>query len=179
MEQKCYRQWNIPGLKNIVGRPVTLNEPTIDLETLKNKFIGNDELQKCNSLNEVYSKFGNPFGIGISVFFIDNVIKLVFNNNTIDIADDTRIKSVEHILDVLESGYPVLIRVNNAIYHEDTNRAEGHYITILGFSNGMAHIFDTSIANEIIIPIERLLKASISNENTIFVWNTNPNIRKK
>ena len=179
MEQKGYRQWNIPGLKNAAGRPVTLNEPTVNLETLKNKFTGNNELQKCNSLNEVYSKFGNPFGIGISAFFIDNVIKLVFNDNNIDIADDTRIKSVEHILEVLESGYPILMRVNNAIYHDDPNRGEGHYVTVLGFSNGMAYIFDTSIENEVIIPIERLLKASIANVNTIFVWNTNPNIRKK
>lgn len=179
MEQKGYRQWNIPELKNAAGRPVTLNEPTVNLENLKNKFADNDELQKCSSLNEVYSKFGNPFGIGISAFFIDNVIKLVFDDTDINIADDTRIKSVAHMLEVLESGYPILMRVNNAIYHDDPNRGEGHYVTVLGFSNGMAHVFDTSIENEVIIPIERLLKASIANANTIFVWNTNPNIIKK
>lgn len=169
MEKKGYRQWYIDELKDL-----TLTESKLTLETLKLKFKSNKDIQACESMDDFYLNFGYPKGIGISAFFLDNIIKLISNNNNLIIANDTRIKSTNQMLDNLNSGYPIPIRVDNQIYQNDPNLSGGHYIILLGFSYGLAHIFDTNIENKVLIPTERFLKAAIVDPNKIFIWNINP-----
>ena len=169
MEKKGYRQWYIYDLKD-----VTLTESKITLENLKINFKSNKDIQICKSLDDVYFNFGYPKGIGISAFFLDNIINLISDKKNLLIADDTRIKSIEQMLDNLNSGYPIPLRVDNKIYQNNPNLSGGHYIILLGFSHGLAHIFDTSIFNKVLIPTKRLLKATIENPDKIFIWNINP-----
>lgn len=132
-----YRMWK---LKN---RSRAMSFPTIDLEQIKATFPDDPEIQACNTLEELYKVAGEPWGIGGSVYYIDNLIHLILNDDS----TATRITSVEAILQNLKNGIPVPCRVQNSTYHNDPNRKEGHYVTWFAIRNGNAIIADSNYGN--------------------------------
>lgn len=163
IEQKGYRQWKL------TKRSKTLSMPNIDFDSLKNAFPNDEEIQNCKSLREIFEIAGDPSGIGGSMFFIDNLIKELCNDTNVE----TRIQTVEKILANLSVGIPVPMRVQNSIYHNDSSRAEGHYVTLFGIINGTAIVVDSSYDKNSgirCLPVKQLFAAMLGNENLICAW---------
>lgn len=182
IEQKHYRLWRL------ANRDKTLTMPIISFKGLKSEFPNDEMINSCKTLDEIYSIAGNPIGIGGSMFFIDNLILCICSWLGISIdelklklklysdsAYDTRIYNVEGLIDNLEMGCPIPLRVNNSIYLNNPNLEGGHYITLYGFVNGTAIVVDSNIdstAGVKRLPIEQLFRAMIANPSLTCAWNT-------
>lgn len=164
---KGYRLWKLSG------RSKTLCSPISSVEYLHKEFPNDMEIQSSKTLEAIYKVAGTPVGIGGSMFFLDNLIASV-HNDTVDIANDTRIHSVNQIIDNLNHGFPVPLRVNNAAYHCNPCLSEGHYITLYALNDGMATVVDTTVEKDsgiCIIPAMRLFNAMVADEKLICAWN--------
>lgn len=163
IEEKGYRIWKFS--KN----PKSLNLPDLNLKEIKKRFSADDPIQYCKSLKEVYQLYGQPVGIGGSMFLIDNIIRLLSNKPTIC---ETRIQTVNKIFLNLSHGIPVPLRVENSIYHKDLSKVEGHYVTLFGIDNGMAIVVDSSFepSGVNILPAKQLFEAMLGNEKLICAW---------
>lgn len=169
IEDKGYRLWKLKNRK----QTLTMAHP--DLEKIKSAFPDDAEIQACKSLEEIYEVAGEPEGIGGSAFLIDTLIKYIGpHNNHLSIAYDTRVRSFDKLLDNLKNGYPVPLRVQNSIYHNDTKRIGGHYVTLFGIKNGQAIVVDSSLSKTAgvrILPVRQLLDAvTFTNPGLVFVW---------
>lgn len=183
IEEKHYRLWKL------ANRDKTLSMPTISLEELKAEFPDDEPIQSCNSLDEVYSVAGNPVGIGGSMFFLDNLIYLVCRWNDIDVVKPysgssygTRIYNVDSLLENLEMGCPIPLRVENSVYLNDSSLKGGHYITLYGFNSGTAIVVDSNIDSNAGIkelPIKQLFDAMIANPNLVCAWNPSTVLLRK
>lgn len=164
--KKGYRAWKF---KNYPG---TFTSPTIDPEEVKAHFEGKLDLTCCDTKEDLIEKLGEPVGIGGSMYLIDNVIAYLngeeFNTREKPV-EHTRLISVEGILTNISSGLYVPMRVNNAIYHNDPERKEGHYVTLYGVQDGTALVWDSSIG-EVQLPFRRLMNAAVADKNLIAVW---------
>ena len=166
-ENKGYRMWKL------AHRTTTLNDSYPSLEYFKEVFKKDEDIQNCHTVEEVYQTAGMPVGIGGSMFFIDNLIANI-SNSQIQVGFHTRLHSIEEIIDNLKAGYPVPVRVNNAIYLNDPSKKEGHYVMLFGFEYGNAIIVDTShdkSSGVLKIPVWRLFKAMTADDNLICAWN--------
>ena len=169
IENKGYRLWKLKNRK----KQLSMAHP--DLEKLKMAFPEDAEIQSCKTLEEVYEVAGEPDGIGGSAFAIDAIIKcLAPHNNELSIGYDTRVRSFDKLLANLEKGYPVPLRVQNSVYHNDSNRVGGHYVTLFGIKNGKAIVVDSSFtetAGVRMLPVKQLLDAvTFANPSLVFVW---------
>lgn len=178
VETKGYRMWKLEKI------PKALNIANPTVETLKEIFHDNNDICACNTLEEIYSIAGHPVGIGGSAFFLDYLIAQPFEvADTSDsfqmpvlIGSNTRVLSIEQIVENLEAGFPVPIRVENSIYMNDPSKKQGHYITLFGFENGEAIVVDSSYdscAGVRRIPVTQLFRAILANDNLIGAWNCN------
>lgn len=162
--QKGYRSW---GFKKYLKKYFT--SPNIDINEVKAKF-GDDipAVNDCKTVEELEEILGEVTGIGGSAFLLDNIISMLSAKELKPVAD-TRITSMDKVLENLKNGIMVPLRVKNAIYLDDPKKADGHYIILVGISNGTAILIDSSIGiNK--VPAERLFKAVIENERLISVW---------
>lgn len=156
--KKGYRSWQFPKLKGAI------TSPTVDLDAVKRRHPENEEVQTCKDEKDLISKFGNPVGIGTSFFFIDNLIKLISCKQDIQIANETRVHSVEQFFSELEKGYCLLVRVWNSSYRDNKAREGGHYILVLGIKEGSAIIVDSDMEETLgiyKIPVEQLVHSII------------------
>lgn len=167
-ETKGYRLWKL------ANRSTTLSMATPSVREIKKAFPQDEEIQRCTTLEQIYTIAGNPVGIGGSMYFIDNIISQA-SNNKMSVGFDTRLRSVKEIVQNLEDGFYVPVRVENSIYHNDPTRKEGHYVTIVGLNGSTATVLDSSYdehggVRE--IPIMRLFAAMTAKEGLVCAWNT-------
>lgn len=156
--EKGYRSWQFPKLKG------GITSPTVSLEAVKRRHPDNEEVNQCKTEKDLISKFGNPVGIGTSFFFIDNLIKLISCKREIQIADETRVHSIEQFFSELEKGYCLLVRVWNSTYHDDKTREGGHYVLVTGIEEGYAVIVDSDMEKTLgiyKIPVKQLIGSII------------------
>lgn len=165
IEDKGYRMWKLYKTKK------TLNCPKAEYTILKKILADDARIQDCNTLEDIFDVFGEPVGIGGSSFLIDSILESI-SSKPIKVYDDTRIKTIDELISNLSMGIPVPIRVQNSIYHNDSSRAEGHYVTLFGMANGTAVVVDSSWESGIrFMPVKQLFTAMIKNENLICAWN--------
>lgn len=169
IETKGYRQWKLANNKK------TLTIPSAEVSEIKKLFPAEDPIQNCETIEDVYKLYGSPVGIGGSMFLIDNIIDMIAKK-PVEIYKDTRIYSVNKILQNLENDIMVPVRVNNSIYHNDPSKTEGHYVILAGILEGKAIIIDSSCEpNGInVIPTSQLFKAMLHDENLICAWDLSP-----
>ena len=166
IEDKGYRMWKLAKTKK------TLNCPKADYNVLKKILADDVRIKECNNLNDIFKAFGDPEGIGGSMFLIDSIIESI-SSETIKVFDDTRIKNINQLITNLKNGIPVPIRVQNSIYHDDPTRAEGHYVILFGITSGTAIIVDSSWDEGIrFMPAQQLISSvTDGNESLICAWN--------
>ena len=170
---KGYRSWKFQNL------PTTMVFPEVNLQEIKQKFTDNEAIEKARNLEELYEVTGKPVGIGGSPFVIDNIVNQ-YAKRKIRIYRDTRLYSVSEIISNLKKGIIVPVRVSNSIYHDDSNRKEGHYVTLFGIREGNAYVLDTSVKENggvKVLPFERLLAAMVEDKNLICAWDLSPMVR--
>lgn len=171
LTQKGYRSWKL------ANKPGTMTEPEATLEVIKKHFPDDDEIQKCDDLGKIFEKFGKPEGIGGSVYWLDNVIKLFSFDDSIEIAGQTRIHSVEDLIGRISSGIVVPIRVQNSVYLGEENHGGGHYVTWFRIENGTAVVVDTAMESRCgiyRIPVKQVLDAIVVNPGMAVVWDVEP-----
>ena len=170
IENKGYRMWKL------AKKAKTLNLPYPEVKAIKNQFYADDPIQLCNTLESIYELYGEPVGIGGSMFVIDNIINIIATK-PVRIYNDTRIHSVHQLLWNLINGIPVPIRVQNSIYHDDPSRTEEHYVMLIGISCENAILLDSSysLAGGInILPVTQLFKAMLWDDKLVCAWNLSP-----
>ncbi len=161
--QKGYRVWKFENCKEY------LSWPKITLSQIKKKYATR-EVKKCTSLEEVYQILGKPVGIGGYMYFLDELIALEAD---VKPYEDTRLWTVQEMLENLKAGYPVPIRVGNATYRNDETLKGGHYVILVGFRNGRAVTVDNAVIGGIYeCPIEQFFKAVIEDKKKVSGWNT-------
>lgn len=161
---KGYRSWKFANY----SKPY-FTSPKVDVDEVKEQFKDIvPEVQDCETVEELESLLGKVTGIGGSMFLIDNIICML-SQKELTAVRDTRITTVEKVIENLKNGIMVPIRVNNSIYHNDPNRAGGHYVILAGIEKGEAVILDSAIGINR-IPAKRLFEAAVANEGLIAVW---------
>lgn len=160
---KGYRAWKFRDY------PGTFTSPKIDIEEAKKRFADKVDLTSCNTEAELIEKLGPAEGIGGNMFLLDNVISNMSVNKESQAVYDTRLVTIEDILGNLMEGLFVPMRVNNAIYHNDSSRAGGHYVTLYGVKDGKAFVWDSSIG-DVELPFKTLMEAAVADKNLIAVW---------
>ena len=171
LTHRGYRSWKL------ASKPGTMVAPVATLDVIKKRFPNDAEIQNCQTLTEVFEKFGNPKGIGGSIFWLDNVIKLFSFDDAVEIASQTRIHTVKKVVQNISNGIVVPIRVQNSVYLGDENHPGGHYVTWFRIENGMAVIVDTAMEERCgvyRIPVKQLLEAILFNPNMAVVWDVEP-----
>ena len=170
IEEKHYRSWKL------ANRSKTLSMPRATVEGIKAAFPNDAEIQGCSTLDEIYAVAGEPVGIGGNMFFIDNLLYAISDDDSpIEIYTDTRIFYVDEILNCLEENCPVPFRVGNNIYRGDPNATGGHYATLYGFDKGEAVIVDSNIDQNggiYRISIQQLFDAMTENPDLVCAWDT-------
>lgn len=162
--QKGYRAWKFRDY------PGTFTSPKIDIEEVKRRFASKVDLTCCDTEEDLIAKLGPAEGIGGSMFLLDNVISILSENKESQSVWDTRLTSVNDIMENLSYDLYVPIRVNNAIYHNDPNRAGGHYVILYGVEDGKALIWDSSVG-DVELPFKTLMEAAVKDKNLIAAWN--------
>lgn len=155
---KGYRSWQFPSLKGAI------TSPTVDLDAVKRRHPDNEEVKACKDEKDLIAKFGKPVGIGTSFFFIDNLIKLISCKQDIQIANETRVHSIDQFFSELEKGYCLLVRVWNSTYRDNKTREGGHYVLVTGIEKGFAVIVDSDMEETLgiyKIPVEQLVHSII------------------
>lgn len=171
LTHKGYRSWKL------ANKSGTMIAPVATLEVIKKRFPDDDEIQKCQTLNEAFERCGKPEGIGGSIFWLDNVIKLFSFDDSIEIAKQTRIHTVSKLINNLSHGIVVPIRVQNSVYLGEENHSGGHYVTWFRVENGMAVIVDTAMEGSCGIyklPVKQVIEAIVANPGMAVVWNAEP-----
>ena len=168
---KHYRLWKLENLDKV------LVFPKASVDGIKLAFPNNERIQTCNSLDEIYSITGEPVGIGGSMYFMDNLICSICEQNNMPITPykDTRIREVDHIIDCLESQCPVPLRVENSVYYDDPHYRGGHFVTLYGIDRGKAIVVDSNINSHAginTLPISQLFDAMIANPDLVCAWDT-------
>lgn len=168
---KHYRLWKLENLDKV------LVFPKASVEGIKSAFPNNERIQSCNSLDKIYSITGQPVGIGGSMYFMDNLICSICEQNNIPITPykDTRIREVDHIIDSLDSQCPVPLRVENSVYYDDPHYQGGHFVTLYGLDRGNAIVVDSNINSHAGInklPVSQLFDAMIANPDLVCAWDT-------
>lgn len=157
---KGYRSWHFTG---IAFKNTTFSSEHVDSVEVAKRFCM-PELEGLTR-NELESKLGKIEGIGVSYFLVDNVIAALTGAEAVT---DTRVKDMIQLVSNLKLGIPVVMRVENSVYHLDKARTGGHYITLIGMCDGHFVVCDSSIG-VILVPIETILKAATA--GTCVVWN--------
>ena len=173
IETKHYRLWKL------FYREKTLCMPEATIEGLKAAFPEDEKIQKCTSLFEIFHVAGKPTGIGESPFFIDNLIYSICSNRDIPISfyDDKRIPEAGQILENLEIGCPVPLRVSTEIYLGDPRPQEDYYVTLYGLDGEKAYVMDSKkdyISGVRKISIDQLLEAITYEPNSACAWDLYP-----
>lgn len=162
--EKGYRSWRFANY----AKPIFYTEK-VEIDEVKKAFADIAEVKDCQTVEELTQILGEVLPIGGSAFFMDNVICDYLAKTQITPVEDTRITTVEKLIENLKNGIMVPMRVNNSIYHNDPNRKGGHNIVLLEVNCGEAIVADSSMGiNK--LPIERLLAAAVENPNLIAVW---------
>ena len=136
IENKGYVQWRFKRLNK------GLSSPSLDFE-LVSKELSQDELGRAKDLDDLIQMYGKISCIGGSAFLIDNVIRCLSIKDKISYKD-TRLQSVDGILQNLSENIFVPIRVQNNVYHNNAYRTGGHYVILLGIQEMEAFVFDSS-----------------------------------
>lgn len=155
-----YRSWRFSNYPK-----KTFFSPKIDVEEVKTKF---PELPpSVSTVEEIKEILGKVEGIGGSAFLLDTVISQMAGN--IVAVKDTRLNSVDGIINNLKKNVLVPIRVNNSVYHSDQNRIGGHYVTIYGLDDIYVNVFDSSIG-KVMLPFKKIMNAAIHDKDLIAAW---------
>ena len=126
--------------------------------------FGIPELNGC-SKEELESKLGKIEGIGVSYFLIDNVISELTGVAPVL---ETRIRNVDKLVRNVAIGIPVIIRLENTVYNNDPGMVGGHYVVLIGMTNGQFVVADSSIGI-LLKPIQDVLRAATVGRCA--VWN--------
>ena len=164
VESKGYRMWRFSD------REEALNWPEVTLDKIKAKYSEMECVQKCTSVEDAETILGKPRGIGGSMYFLDEVIAIAFKMKAYD---DTRIWTTLRLIDNLQMGIPVPIRVNNRIYWNTEDMKGGHYTILVGFDqDGNAVLVDSHYEEGIYkCPYDRFFKAVVQDPGHISAWN--------
>ena len=158
--RKGYRSWHFTG-KEFVN--ATFTTPEVDSKEVATRF--NMPELEGKTREELEAKLGKIEGIGTSFFLMDNVIAALTGA---DLMSDTRVRDTIQLINNLKIGIPVVIRVENSVYHRDPKRTGGHYITLIGIYNAQFVVADSSYGVTL-MPAEEILKAATA--GTCVVWN--------
>ena len=109
--------------------------------------------------------FGKIEGIGVSYFLIDNVISELTGVAPVL---ETRIRNVDKLVRNVAIRIPVIIRLENTVYHNDPGMVGGHYVVLIGMTNGQFVVADSSIGI-LLKPIQDVLRAATVGRCA--VWN--------
>lgn len=164
VESKGYRMWRFSD------REEALNWPEVTLDKIKAKYSEMECVQKCTSVEDAETILGKPRGIGGSMYFLDEVIAIAFKMKAYD---DTRIWTTLRLIDNLQMGIPVPIRVNNRIYWNTEDMEGGHYTILVGFDkDGNAVLVDSHSEEGIYkCPYDRFFKAVVQDPGLMSAWN--------
>ena len=164
VESKGYRMWRFSD------REEALNWPEVTLDKIKAKYSEMECVQKCTSVEDAETILGKPRVIGGSMYFLDEVIAIAFKMKAYD---DTRIWTTLRLIDNLQMGIPVPIRVNNRIYWNTEDMEGGHYTILVGFDqDGNAVLVDSHYEEGIYkCPYDRFFKAVVQDPGHISAWN--------
>ena len=168
---KMYRSWKLQNKSGVMSTPVAT------LDTIKERFPDDEEVQTCKSLNEIFERFGEPSGVGTNFFWLDNVIKLFNLDDKLEIGRDTRISSVGKLIQNLARGIVVPIRVENSIYLGNPSHKGGHYVTWFAVEDGKAVIVDTAMPETCgiyTIPVRQVIDAIAAGPGMAVVWDVEP-----
>lgn len=157
---KGYRSWHFTGEKY---KSETFTSVTVKSSEVAERF-GIPELNGC-SKEELESKLGKIEGIGVSYFLIDNVISELTGVAPVL---ETRIRNVDELIRKVAIGIPVIIRLENTVYHNDPGMVGGHYVVLIGMTNGQFVVADSSIGI-LLKPIQDVLRAATVGRCA--VWN--------
>lgn len=160
--RKGYRMWKF------YDRKEPLNWPEVTLDRIKENYP-DENVQKCTSIDEAEAILGKPWGIGGSMYFIDEVIAFLAKTRPYE---DSRIWSCLEMLVNLDEGIPVPVRVNNAIYKNDESLKQGHYVNLVGFDkDANAILVDSHFESGICkCPYDRFFRAVITDPGFISAW---------
>ena len=158
---KGYRFWRFSKYPDI-----TFSDSYVDPVNVKERFEGKVELSGKESREELENILGEVEGVGSSAFLFDN---LIADLGKVEAVQETRLTTVEQVIENLKNGFWVPMRVNNALYHGDKKRSGGHYITLIGVSKGTAFVWD-STQGAFNLPFEILMKAAVEDSKLIGVW---------
>lgn len=157
---KGYRSWHFTGEKY---KSEIFTSATVNSAEVAERF-GLPEVSRC-SKEDLEIKLGKIEGIGVSYFLIDNVIAELTGVNPVTM---TRILSVDELVRKVAIGIPAVIRVENSVYHNDPGMVGGHYVVLIGMTNGQFVVADSSIGI-LLMSIKDILKAATAGRCA--VWN--------
>lgn len=141
----------------------------VDVKKVQKKFKSIAGIDNCSTVDDLVKLLGEVSPIGGSAFFMDNVICDYLAKIEMKPVVDTRIESIEEVVENLINGVMVPMRVNNTVYHNDANRKGGHNIILIGIEKGTAIVADSCIGIKQ-LPVDRLFKAAVANPELIAVW---------
>ena len=170
---KHYRFWKLRY------RDKKLCMPEATVEGLKADFPEDEQIQACNSLDEIFTVAGTPVGICESPFFLDNLIFSICSWYNIPIYpyEETRIHEANEILENLKIGCPVPLRVSTEIYLGDPRPHEDYYVTLYGLDGEKAYVVDSRrehLSGVRPIQIDTLLEAMTNDPDSVFAWDMYP-----
>lgn len=160
--EKGFRFWKFQN------DPRSFNWDKVTLSKIKEHF---PDFSNVDNLEEALKILGKPLGIGGHCYFIDEVISLITGNIPYQ---ETKIYSWQQIVDNLQNGYPVPIRINRGLLMGQ-KPSEGHYVNLIGMRDQNVVIVDSSAPEGIIeVQIDRFILAAIHDGNRVTAWCSMP-----
>ena len=158
---KGYSMWRFSKYPEIVFSDTFIN-PTQVQKRFKEKV----ELSGLESKEHLKAILGEVEGLGCSESLFDNLITTLGNVKAIN---QTRLTTVEQVIENLKNGFWVPMRVDNRLYSGDYRRSGTSYIILTGISKGTAFVFDPT-EGACNLPFEILMKAVAIYPKHIGIW---------
>lgn len=148
--KKGYRAWKFEKASK------TFYAPEATLEEAFQVLPEEVDRKQIHTLKDTEKWIGKPVGIGGMHILLDNIIAEYACCYRVR---DTRLLFVNEAYKELKDGNMVPMRVDNAIYHGDATKREGHFVILVSIKDQMATVIDPSVG-ENVLPIHQLLQAA-------------------
>ena len=158
---KGYRFWRFSKYPDI-----KFSDSRVDPVKVKERFEGKVELSGRESQEMLEDILGKVEGVGSSAFLFDN---LIADLGKVEAVQETRLTTVEQVIENLKNGFWVPMRVDNRLYSGDYRRSGTSYIILTGISKGTAFVFDPT-EGACNLPFEILMKAVAIYPKHIGIW---------
>lgn len=157
---------------------LTVDKPSLFDERENSIFVLTKLMAKKGYCSWKYDDAKNlydiPLGMDGCVFFLDELIALVANDNTVPYTN-TRLKHIEQIKKNIKYGVPVPMYVCDNLYYNNSELTDGHYVILIGLEHDMATIVDSNSENGIVnIPALQLYSSAVADHSKTCIWDTDP-----